>query len=70
MNRLSNLPPGCTDADIERNATAGDDDLPAGEAELYDVLVDINNYWAGGDCPKELWDRIQSVLATRHGRRP
>jgi hypothetical protein len=43
--------------------------LNEGETAL-DVLTDISSYWAGGDCPKELWDRMQAVLARTKGRTP
>jgi hypothetical protein len=43
--------------------------LNEGETAL-DVLTDISSYWAGGDCPKELWDRMQAVLARTKERTP
>lgn len=27
------------------------------------VLVEVHDYWAGGDCPPDLWKRINDVLA-------
>jgi hypothetical protein len=32
--------------------------------EMAQVLRDVRDYWAGGDCPPELMARINAVLAT------
>lgn len=41
-------------------------DAPA----MMALLIDVNNFWAGGDCPKELWDRMQALIGAHEGRRP
>ncbi len=86
MNRLSNLPPGCTDAAIERQVAepmSRLDDIIRRDsynrstgtaacdrryllgliAELVPTLQAVADFWAGGDAPPELTDRINAALA-------
>ena len=36
--------------------------LEADNARLRELLADVRNFWAGGDCPPELWARISATL--------
>lgn len=45
MSGLSNLPPGCTDADIERNATGGDSDVVEALADALRDLLSEAEAW-------------------------
>lgn len=35
--------------------------------ELLKVMTDVYDWWAGGDCPDELWTRIRTVLKMAQG---
>lgn len=56
-----------TEAILESAANAK---LIAEAPAMLEVLIEVSDFWAGGDCPKELWDKIQAVLARHQGSRP
>lgn len=31
--------------------------------EMYETLMEIADWWAGGDCPPELWGKLTGIIA-------
>ena len=49
---------GISDAEVNANAA-----LIAAAPTLADVLLEVRNFWIGGDCPDALMARIDAVLS-------
>lgn len=48
---------------LEENNANNNTRLIAAAPDLYETLNDVADFWAGGDCPAELWLKIKSALA-------
>lgn len=41
--------------------------LIASAPDMLSVLKDVADFWSGGDCPPELWDRINAAINKAEG---
>ena len=53
------MPPGFAPAE-QQEANAK---LIASAPDLLAALQGVRDFWAGGDCPPELWDQISAAIA-------